>query len=82
MPAGPQFSNMLHRSMMRYLHTQAEKSLFRENALIDPIISKYEPTPVLQSLLSHPIIIIPIYSLSFNSIFKSFIISHISTYTI
>ena len=29
-------SNKLHRSIARYLQSQAERSMFRDNALIDP----------------------------------------------
>lgn len=32
---------MLHSSIARYLSTQGEKSLFRDNALIDPETNKY-----------------------------------------
>ena len=35
-PSTHRFSSMMQRSLTRYLNTQAEKSMFRENGLIDP----------------------------------------------
>ena len=34
--AKPEFSSMLQRSLTRYLETQADKSMFRQEGLIDP----------------------------------------------